>query len=255
MTALNNPLVFDLGDGKTIVASGKLQKSWETFQSDLQAELELDEDLFVALNPQRLKANGPFLLRKAAIEKDALPVDMLRIEHLLMPQGLLMRLAHDTSQSGRANAANASAAEPVAARAAIPDIPSQNRALLEEMEQQGLRLRAQHFQAGRLLSAADFTQRLGISRQAVSKAVREGRMFYLDGPNGVQWYPAFFTDHSFNRRQLEKVCKVMLDLPGASQWQFFTQPRHTLSGKTPLQALRAGQLDAVLQAARAFIET
>ena len=128
-----------------------------------------------------------------------------------------------------------------------------NMAAMQQLAQQNQHARAAEFAAGKLLTPAQLQQRLAISRQAISKAVKEQRMFYLDGPSGENWYPAFFADATIPRRTLEQVCKALGPLPGASKWQFFTTAKVSLAGRTPLVALAAGDSEAVLQAARGFL--
>jgi hypothetical protein len=70
---------------------------------------------------------------------------------------------------------------------------------------------------GEILQTADFMNRRGMSRQALSKAVLANRVFFLkSGP--VTAYPAFFVDDRYNRKQLEQVSKQLADLPGGSKW-------------------------------------
>lgn len=130
----------------------------------------------------------------------------------------------------------------------------EGRKWLRNMDAQGKAARKQEFESGHLLSAAQFQQGLQISRQAISKAIKDNRMFYIDGPSGENLYPAFFTDAKQNRRNLERVCKVLNDLPGASKWQFFTTAKHSLGGRTPIDALAAGDVEKVLTAAAGFVE-
>jgi hypothetical protein len=108
--------------------------------------------------------------------------------------------------------------------------------------------------AGRLLGSADMRERLGISRQALSAAVRAQRLFVLSGPSGDFLYPAFFADSRHDRAVLEKVSRALGSLPGGAKWEFFTTPRLSLGRKTPLQALAKGQVEDVLAAAAAFAD-
>lgn len=61
---------------------------------------------------------------------------------------------------------------------------------------------------------------------------KRGRLFSVQAPSGVDFFPAFFTDSSLDRRALGKVTKVLSDLPGASQYDFFVGKFFTL-GMTP----------------------
>jgi hypothetical protein len=107
---------------------------------------------------------------------------------------------------------------------------------------------------GELLESAAFQQRAGITRQALSKAIQARRMFYLD-VGGVRAYPAFFLDSTLQRVQLEAVSKLLGDLSGGSKWLFFTSPKGSLANaetgqaRTPIQALRDGDLERVKKAA------
>lgn len=120
-------------------------------------------------------------------------------------------------------------------------------------EESGLRRR--DLAEGRLLGAAAMRERLGISRQALSAALRAQRLFALSGPSGDYLYPAFFADPGLDRAVLEKVCRALGGLPGGAKWEFFTTPKGSLGRKTPLQALAKGRIDAVLAAAAAFAES
>ena len=108
--------------------------------------------------------------------------------------------------------------------------------------------------AGRLLGSADMRERLGISRQALSAAVRAQRLFVLAGPSGDFLYPAFFADARHDRAVLERVSRALGSLPGGAKWEFFTTPRLSLGKRTPLQALAKGQVDEVMAAAAAFAD-
>jgi hypothetical protein len=120
-------------------------------------------------------------------------------------------------------------------------------------EENGLRQR--DLVEGRLLHSAAMREKLGITRQALSAALRAQRIFALHGASGDYLYPAFFADPALDRAVLEKVCRALGNLPGGAKWEFFTQPRQSLGRKTPLQALAKGKVDAVLVAAAAFAES
>lgn len=125
---------------------------------------------------------------------------------------------------------------------------------LAGLREQEAQRRRQDIAAGRLLGPADMRERLGISRQALSAAVRAQRLFVLAGPSGDFLYPAFFADGRHDRAVLEKVSRALGSLPGGAKWEFFTTPRLSLGKKTPLQALARGQVEEVLAAAAAFAD-
>jgi hypothetical protein len=72
--------------------------------------------------------------------------------------------------------------------------------------------------------------------------------------DGDRLYPAFFADPELDRQQLETVAKELRELPGWSKWQFFTTPKASLGGRTPLDALKTGKLQEVRRAAVGFAE-
>ena len=94
---------------------------------------------------------------------------------------------------------------------------------------------------------------LSFSRQALSQAVKEHRMFRLV-VGSQRLYPAFYADTSLDRQQLESVAKELGNLPGWSKWQFFTTPKASLGGATPLEALKDGRFNDARRAAVGFAE-
>lgn len=97
------------------------------------------------------------------------------------------------------------------------------------------------------------TKRLDMSRQALNKAIHANRLFALEF-NGILYYPAFFADPTIARRALERVCKALGSINSWEKWQFFTSPTVALSNRTPLEALREGDVKAVVAAAEGFAE-
>ncbi|WP_241022637.1 hypothetical protein [Burkholderia sp. Se-20373] len=106
---------------------------------------------------------------------------------------------------------------------------------------------------GKLLPAAQTWGGLGMTRQALSKAVASGRIFTVD-VGAAQYYPAFYLAGDIDRKTLGKVTQCLGGLPGWSKWQFFTTPKASLGNVTPLVALSRGKVDEVERAATAFAE-
>jgi hypothetical protein len=71
---------------------------------------------------------------------------------------------------------------------------------------------------------------------------------------GTRWYPAFFLNGICRPRDLYLVSRRLGGLPGGSKLQFFAQPKASLGGITPLEALRFRSLATVLRAAEGFAE-
>jgi len=107
--------------------------------------------------------------------------------------------------------------------------------------------------AGRLLPAAELWAGLGVTRQALNKALVSGRIFTVD-VGAAQYYPAFYLAGDIDRKTLGKVAQQLGSLPGWSKWQFFTTPKASLGNVTPLKALSQGQVERVERAAAAFAD-
>lgn len=107
--------------------------------------------------------------------------------------------------------------------------------------------------SGHLVKTVTLAQALGVQRQAITAALKAHRMFaFRRGKD--EWVPAFYADAALDRRRLEQVTRALGDLPAATKWTFFTQPRASLGALTPLAALARGRLGDVLAAARAEAE-
>lgn len=106
---------------------------------------------------------------------------------------------------------------------------------------------------GELISSDELALRIGMTRQAVNKAVRAGRMFALE-VGSTRYLPSFFADSGIDRSMLERVALALGQIPGWSKWQFFTQPKGSLGGVTPLAALLAGRIEQVERSALGFAE-
>lgn len=143
---------------------------------------------------------------------------------------------------------------PLMSKQPVETAPENNSGLLATMEEKALSRRQQLHQQGKLLASAQICDRLGISRAALSKAVRDRRMFWVEGSSGTRWYPSFFADGMTSRRDLERVSQALADMPGAVKWQFFTTPKHSLDGRVPIEAIRRGELEQVLRSAAEFME-
>ena len=106
---------------------------------------------------------------------------------------------------------------------------------------------------GELLDPKSFCKQSGMSECELQDALREGRLFGLE-IDGVLYLPAFFAECALNRDWLEDVTLLMGNLSGAQKWVFFSRPKGSLGGITPLEALRQGRVDAVAISAKGFAE-
>ncbi|PHV50766.1 hypothetical protein CSQ91_06325 [Janthinobacterium sp. BJB301] len=142
----------------------------------------------------------------------------------------------------------------IQAQAGASTVPPANQAFLDQFSHQELERYARLEKKGELIDSRTLAGQMGVTRQAISKAVTEQRMFSLDSVAGKKLYPAFYADPALNRRQLGKVSKELGHLAGSSKWQFFTHPRMSLNGNSPINALRKGRYADVVAAAIAFRE-
>jgi hypothetical protein len=105
-----------------------------------------------------------------------------------------------------------------------------------------------------LVSALEFQSLMGWrSRQAVWKAVKDQRIFYLTY-KAERYFPTLYCDPSYERKHLEAVSQILGDLPGGAKLQFFLTRKGSLGGATPLQALADGRFSKVKDIAAAFAE-
>ena len=124
---------------------------------------------------------------------------------------------------------------------------------LNAFERKAAHARRRLVNEGKLLPPVAMWEGLGVTRQALNKALSTGRMFTVD-VGAEQYYPAFYLAGDLDRRKLERVTQLLGNLPGSSKWQFFTTPKASLDGLTPLIALQRGLYDEVKAAAEAFAE-
>jgi len=104
-----------------------------------------------------------------------------------------------------------------------------------------------------LVDRAKFLTAAGQSALQLDRALAAKRLFALE-LHGREYVPDFFLDHRYDRRQLATVSKLLGDLSGGSKLQFFTTPKGSLSGQTPLEALADRKFAAVRRTAQGFAE-
>jgi hypothetical protein len=119
----------------------------------------------------------------------------------------------------------------------------------------GLRARAELLAAeGGALSARAVADLLGITRQAVAKRRRAGRLLGLTTGRYAYVYPAWQFGDDGTQPGLESVLNALSDHDPWMQLAFFLAPNRRLAEATPLSELRKGHVADVLRAARAYGE-
>ncbi len=197
-----------------------------------------------------VKAAGPsrFLRSAVAHSRDVVALGRLEDKELLTVL--------------KENAGASSAAQMAEAFLVLSSTFSRAAALLEARTSEKLMLAAKNqarivrdglVARKALVSSAELTAALNISRQALSKAVQANRLFAMNVGN-QRYYPVFFADPTMERRKLERVSRVLGEMAAWEKWRFFTTPKGSLGKLTPLDALKKGMYHEVLAAATGFAE-
>lgn len=142
----------------------------------------------------------------------------------------------------------------VLAPAVSPKDVAESAAFMAKMRQGSAEALQRRISNKELLPSTEFLAALNMRRQSLSEAVKANRMFAMVGPSGENYYPAFYADAELDRRPLERVSKVLGQLPAASKYFFFTSKSVVLGGITPLEALKKGRVADVLAAAVGFVD-
>lgn len=97
-----------------------------------------------------------------------------------------------------------------------------------------------------LLTLPEFLEVTKSKKRAVSTAITTGRMFCIIGPDGRDYYPAFFADsNEYIRKCLGKVCQALKGISAYGKYQFLTT-NNVLIGGQPLDAIHRARIDEVL---------
>ena len=125
---------------------------------------------------------------------------------------------------------------------------------LAEARLRGLEMKQQLIEAeGGCLSGQEAAQTLGISRQAVDKRRRQGKLIGISrGKHGYLYTAWQFTDSGEILTGLESVLTTLKDYNPWMQTAFLLDPSLRLGGQTLLAALRHGHLDEVIKVVATF---
>jgi biotin operon repressor len=118
----------------------------------------------------------------------------------------------------------------------------------------GLKLKQQLIEAeGGCANSEEIAETLGISRQAINKRRNQGQLIGLSRGKGKYIYPLWqFTDTGKTLSGLEAVLKQLQQLDPWTQVAFFLNSNVRLEDKTPLEMLRIGKIEPVINSAIAF---
>ncbi len=106
---------------------------------------------------------------------------------------------------------------------------------------------------GDLVDEHSLVGRLGWDTGQLEAAIASHRIFFLEC-EGSRCFPAFFCDEVYDPQQVQSVSEALGTVTAGGKWQFFSTPKGSLGGCTPLMALARGQFRAVGDAALAFAE-
>lgn len=127
------------------------------------------------------------------------------------------------------------------------------QAILERMREREAVELAASIERGDLITRAKLQRRLQLPDATLDAALEAGQLFALPGPDGLDYFPAFFVDPTYADRDLARVAVILRDLPASVRYHFFLSPSFRLQS-TPLEALAEGRIDEVLSTATGFVE-
>ncbi|MEM8723637.1 MAG: hypothetical protein AAGE84_30890 [Cyanobacteria bacterium P01_G01_bin.39] len=126
---------------------------------------------------------------------------------------------------------------------------------LAKAKLRGLKLKQQLVEAeGGCANSKKVAEIIGISRQAVNKRRQEGKLIGLSRGKGKYIYPLWqFTDTGKTLTGLEVVLEKLSGVDPWMQLSFFLNPNLRLENKTPLEMLRMGEIEPVVDSAVVFV--
>jgi biotin operon repressor len=109
-------------------------------------------------------------------------------------------------------------------------------------------------QSGGTLKGERVAKLLGISRQAVDKRRRQNRLIGLTQGRRGYAYPIWQFHNGKTLSNLEKVLDQLRNHDPWMQLTFFLNANDRLEGSSPLEMLRSGKVEPVLEAATSYGE-
>lgn len=108
--------------------------------------------------------------------------------------------------------------------------------------------------AGGAFSSGEVGQLLGISRQAVDQRARRSKLLAVPQGNGERLYPACQFDENGTVAGLERLLGAFQVEAPWMRLSVLLDEEPALGGRTPIRALREGDIDAAIRLVRGFGE-
>jgi hypothetical protein len=148
-------------------------------------------------------------------------------------------------------------AELSGARAQAPS-PGKNAAALAQAFDRADERKVNLLKRADMLNGEQLAAELGLSRATVDNRRQEGKLLALEfgakrGFRFPQWQRDLVEERDV-RASFEAVLNRLAAVEPWSRYRFFVQSSPELDGRTPVEALRAGQGEAVLHAAETWAQ-
>jgi hypothetical protein len=135
---------------------------------------------------------------------------------------------------------------------AFPEVSTVRIDPLAKARARGMSLRQRILTRDDMLTLAEAAQALGLTPPAVNDRFRAGKLIALEAGARGRRYPAWQFEDEVAGRPLEAVLQVLKGLNSWTSYRFFTTPDSALEDETPLEVLRRGDIEAVIEAAKLF---
>jgi len=137
-------------------------------------------------------------------------------------------------------------------------LPGKNAAALARAFDRAEERKAELLQRADMLNGEQLAAELGLSRATVDNRRQEGKLLALEfgskrGFRFPQWQRDLVEERD-TRASFEAVLNGLAAVGPWSRYRFFVQSSPQLEGRTPVEALRAGEGEAVLRAAESWAQ-
>lgn len=117
----------------------------------------------------------------------------------------------------------------------------------------GAEFRTRIFKSSEMMSSDALARSLGVSRETVNSRRNEGSLLGLTNGTRVVRYPAWQLEGQV-LPVMPELLRILNNFDAWAVYLFITQESPLLDGRSPLEALRAGDRDRVLDAAKSYAD-